>query len=80
MAGEPRHVQINTSAIPVAGIGGVGMLAIAAIFAASFPLARWVLVSGAAGGALMGVAMILVRRREPCSADSTARTISLFRS
>jgi hypothetical protein len=55
-------VQINMSAIPVAGIGGVGMLALAAIIAAVFIEARWLLLSGFAGGVLFAVLLIAYRR------------------
>jgi hypothetical protein len=65
-----RPLSINASAIPVAGIGGFGMLAIAAIMAVEFPLVRWVGLLGAAGGVLVASTLILVRRgHRPRAAD-----------
>lgn len=66
-------VQINMSAIPVAGIGGVGMLALAAIIAAVFIEARWLLLSGFAGGVLFAVLLVGYRRshRPPPSTHIT---------
>lgn len=54
--------QINISAIPVAGIGGLGMVALAAIIAVAFPLARWLLVGGIVSGVAIAAVLILVRR------------------
>ena len=63
MADQPRHAGINISAIPVAGIGGLGMIVVAMAIAATFPLVRWVVLSGAAGGTLLAGVMIFLRRR-----------------
>ena len=63
MSEQPRHARINISAIPVAGIGGLGMIAIAAVIAITMPLVRWVVLSGAVAGTLLGGALILFRRR-----------------
>jgi hypothetical protein len=64
MADQPRHARINISAIPVAGIGGLGMIAIATVIAITIPLVRWVVLSGAAAGVLVGGALIVYRRRK----------------
>lgn len=63
MDNEPRYAQINISAIPVAGIGGIGMLAGAVIMAWALPEARWLLFAGGAAGALLGAILILMRSR-----------------
>ena len=55
-------VQINMSAIPVAGIGGIGMLALAAIIAAVFVEARRLLFVGLGGGVLFAVLLVAYRR------------------
>ncbi|MGE5813739.1 MAG: hypothetical protein ACM36C_04560 [Acidobacteriota bacterium] len=57
-----RNVQINMSAIPVAGIGGIGMLALAAIIAAVFTEARWLLGVGLAGGVVCALLLIAYHR------------------
>jgi hypothetical protein len=65
MSDPRRDVQINISSIPVAGIGGLGLVVMAAAIAVVFPLVRWVVIGGAAGGALLGSAIIFLRRRRP---------------
>ncbi len=62
MDNQPRRADINISSIPVSGVGGLAFLVIAVVMAAVLPLARWVLLLGAVGGALLGAAKILVRR------------------
>jgi hypothetical protein len=57
-----RPVTINASAIPVAGIGGFGMLAIAGLMAEEFPLVRLVCLWGGVGGIVAGIALIIFRR------------------
>jgi hypothetical protein len=55
-------LSINMSAIPVVGIGGIGMLAVAGIIAVEFPLTRAIAVLGGVGGLLAGIALIVFRR------------------
>ena len=43
MDDRSERPSINMSAIPVAGIGGLGMLALVVIMAIAFPAARWLL-------------------------------------
>ncbi|PYR59428.1 MAG: hypothetical protein DMF91_14845 [Acidobacteria bacterium] len=70
MSDQPRYARINISAIPVAGIGGLGMIAIAAVIAITMPLVRWVVLSGAVAGTLLGGALILIRRRRRSEAKA----------
>ncbi len=63
MPDPPRIVQINTTAIPVAGVGGIGMLALAAIIAAVFTEARWLLILGIVGGVIFAGLLVALRRR-----------------
>jgi hypothetical protein len=53
MDDRSERLSINMSAIPVAGIGGLGMLALVVIMAIAFPVARWLLFGGLAGGLLV---------------------------
>lgn len=71
MSDQPRDVQINISSIPVAGIGGIGLIVMAAVIAVFFPLVRWVVMGGALCGVLLGAAIIVFRRgqRPDTSAD-----------
>ncbi|HSL24130.1 MAG TPA: hypothetical protein VK886_21530 [Vicinamibacterales bacterium] len=66
MSPWPR-VEINMSAIPVAGIGGLGMVALAGVIALAFPEARLLLIIGLVGGVLLGIGIIARRRRRAAS-------------
>jgi hypothetical protein len=63
MTQPERDVQINISGIPVAGVGGLGLVAIAVLVAVVMPAAGWLMVSGVAGGCLVGAVLVLARRR-----------------
>jgi hypothetical protein len=69
MTQRERDVEINISAIPVAGVGGLGLVAIAVLVAVVMPAAGWLMVTGVTGGCLLGAVLVLVRRladgREP---------------
>ena len=54
--------EINISAIPVAGIGGAGLLVVALSMAAEFPEARWLLTAGLLGGICVAVALAFAHR------------------
>jgi hypothetical protein len=55
--------MMDISRVQVAGVGGAGLLLIAALVALQFQLVSVVLFAGAAGGVLTGLTMILYRRR-----------------
>ena len=57
-----RRPEINISAIPVAGIGGAGLLIVALSMAAEFPEARWLLTGGVVGGILIALALVFAHR------------------
>ena len=63
MAEPTRRPEINMSAIPVAGIGGAGLMIVALSMAAVFPEAGWLLALGFGGGVVLAAALVLVRRR-----------------
>ena len=54
---------LNMSRVRVAGLGGAGLLLVAVLAAAQFPLTAATLLIGIIGGALGGLAVILYRRR-----------------
>jgi membrane protein implicated in regulation of membrane protease activity len=57
------HVwRIDMSHIPVAGMGGLGLVAMALFTAFWLPAGRWMLLVGAAGGVLIAAALIGWRR------------------
>ena len=63
MTQPERDVQINISGIPVAGVGGLGLVAIAVLVSVVMPAAGWLMLSGVAGGCLLGTVLVLARRR-----------------
>jgi sugar phosphate permease len=67
MAQDERPVAINISAIPVAGIGGLGLVAMAGVVAVFFPAIGWMMAAAVTGGVLLGVALVVLRRirRQP---------------
>jgi hypothetical protein len=55
--------EINMSAIPVAGVGGLGLMALVVIIAIALQPARWLLLTGIAGGTVIAI-LLVARRRE----------------
>jgi hypothetical protein len=80
MDNRSERPSINMSAIPVAGIGGLGMLALVVIMAIAFPAARWLLFGGLAGGLLVALALVLARRNHRLGAPRGDLPTSLFSS
>jgi hypothetical protein len=81
---EDERPQINMSSIKVAGIGGLGMVAMVCVMAVARPeIGAFVLLSGA-GGIVAGTALIAYRRwvkPEPphgptLMVDTAARTVA----
>jgi hypothetical protein len=65
MSEQFHPVVINFGAVKVVGIPGLSLVAIVIAIAIEFPEARMLLLSGVAGGVLLGAALILVRRQRP---------------
>lgn len=80
MAAPERRTDINMSAIPVSGIGGLGLVAVAILMAVVFPEARWLLVLGISGGVMIAVAFVLARRRHTRRGPSGDNPTILFRA
>ena len=55
--------DINIARIPVSGIGGLGMVAAAAVVAIALPALRWVAVASLVGGIAVGLTLIGARNR-----------------
>ena len=70
-------ISINSSTIPVEGIGGIGMLALAAIMAAAFPIAMWLLAGGLLGGAAVATVRLVMHRTRHLGAPRTDLPIVL---
>lgn len=62
MNDQRNPISINSSAIAVAGVGGLGMIALVVIIAATFAIARLLLAGGAVGGVIVAAILILRRR------------------
>jgi hypothetical protein len=80
MAPEDRDVNINMSGIPVAGIGGLGLVVAAALICYVLPAAWWLIAFGSVGGTLMGVAIVAFRRHPVSSGPSGDDPKILFRA
>jgi hypothetical protein len=64
MMSEPKKSSdINISKIPVDGIGGLGLVAGAAVIAIAVPALRWLAIAGLVGGAAIGLFLIGSRNR-----------------
>jgi hypothetical protein len=74
-----RPVEINISGIPVGGVGGLGLVAVAALMAYQMPEA-WLLVgAGAAGGVWLAAVLIVAGRHRAPSGPSGSDPTVLFR-
>ena len=80
MGQDERQVSINISGIPVAGIGGLGLVAMAAVVSVFFPAIGWMMAAGLAGGIGLGVALVLARRVWKSSGPSGEEPKILFRN
>jgi hypothetical protein len=80
MAPRDRDVSINMSGIPVAGVGGLGLFAGAALIAFFLPALRPAVVLGAVGGILLGITIVAFRRHHVPSGPSGDDPKILFRA
>jgi hypothetical protein len=58
---------VNLTASPVAGVGGLGLLALAVLVTIVRPQAWWLVLAGVLAGILLGVVLVVVRRRRVAS-------------
>jgi hypothetical protein len=79
MTSNQRSVEINMSGIPVNGIGGLGLVAVAVLMTLVIPAAWWLLMLGAAGGVMLGAVMVLMRRHHTARGPSGNDPTILFR-
>ena len=59
---DERPVAINISSIPVAGLGGLGLVAMAIVVALFFQPIGWMMGAALVGGVVLGVALLAFRR------------------
>ena len=79
MTPDKRHVQINMSGIPVAGVGGLGLVAMAGVVSIYLPAASVTMGAGLAGGAVLAVALVVFRRMWKAPGPSGDDPAILFR-
>lgn len=72
----PLPRSVNLAASPLPGIGGLGLVALGVIVAIARPNAWWIFVPALAGGVLLGVVLIMLRRAAP----TVARRRTIARS
>jgi hypothetical protein len=80
MTSRKRDVTINISGISVSGVGGLGLVAMAVLTTFVLPQAWWLVLFGAVGGVLLGVALVLVGRHHTPSGPSGNDPRILFRA
>ena len=80
MALRDDAATINISGISVSGVGGLGLVAMAALTAWIMPQAMWLVAFGAAGGIFVGIAIITVRRHHAPAGPSGDDPHVLFRA
>ncbi|HTM27443.1 MAG TPA: hypothetical protein VL225_19730 [Vicinamibacterales bacterium] len=80
MTDKERPVEINISGIPVAGVGGLGLVAIAALMTYQMPQAWLFVAAGAMGGVVVGAVLILSRHGRRPSGPSGSDPRILFRT
>ena len=59
---RPRLPRINISAIPVAGVGGLGLMAVVGLMAVAIMEVRIFMILAFIAGSILGAALIFARR------------------
>jgi hypothetical protein len=80
MALREDSATINISGISVSGVGGLGLVAMAALTAWVLPQAWWLVAFGAVGGCVLGLAIVAFRRHHIPSGPSGDDPHILFRA
>jgi len=63
---------------PVHGIGGIGLVATVLLISFVQPALWWIVLTGVAGGVVLGAARVALRRRLPLSPDPHLTSVVLF--
>jgi hypothetical protein len=71
---------INLSGIKVRGIGGLGLLSVIMLITVVIPQAWFLVVAGLAGGAVLGVVMVVRRRDRGLAGPDDSAPVTLFGS
>jgi hypothetical protein len=73
-AGRPR--QVNLTASPLPGIGGLGLVALGVVVVLARSQVWWMFAPAIVGGVAFGLTMALVRRREGLGRHPPTRPLS----
>jgi hypothetical protein len=80
MQSNGRPVEINMSGIPIAGVGGLGMVAVAIVMAYVLPESWMVIGLGVIGGGALAIGLLLLRRYNDSHRAGSDGTHVLFRA
>jgi hypothetical protein len=80
MALREDAATINMSGISVSGVGGLGLVAMAALVTWVLPQAWWLVAFGAASGCVLGFAIVAFRRHHTPAGPSGDDPHILFRA
>ena len=79
-----RHMryrrQVNLTASPVPGVGGLGLVALGVLVALVRPQVWWIFLPAILGGVAVGVTMVMIRRRAVRSTGARSSRILLRES
>lgn len=74
----PLPWKVNLNGVPDAGVGGLGLVALAVLVTVVMSVAWWIAALGVAGGALLGAGMVMRRRSRGLSDPGAPRPTTLF--
>src|SRR4051812_19864024 len=80
MTQPDRRVEINISGVPVAGVGGLGLVAMAVLVSVYMPAAWWTMVTGLIGGVVLAAILIIARRGLSAGGSGPSDATTLFRA
>ena len=80
MTTPERPVEINISGIPVAGVGGLGLVAMAVLVSVFMPAAWWTMVAGVSGGIVLATILVMMRHGLSTHGPSGSDPTILFRT
>jgi len=80
MDSRDRRVEINMSGIPIEGIGGLGMVAVAIVMAYVLPESWMLIALGAIGGVALAVSLLVWRHYKDSHGSGSDDTHVLFRA
>ena len=80
MESQSRFGAINISSIRVDGIGGLGLVAMAAVVSVFFPAIGWMMAAGILGGIVLAIGLVVAHRHLAPKGPSGTDPAILFRA